>query len=89
MVRIYSWRMLLGREGLINSALMEIDLRTAVTRLLFSEFAVIIVLATSYLTYTVILIYAAMKAIDSNLFEAALDPARAGGRPRRVGCCCR
>ena len=41
--------------------------------LLFSEFAVIIVLATSYLTYTVIPIYAAMKAIDSNLFEAALD----------------
>ncbi len=33
----------------------------------------IIVLSTSYLTYTVIPIYAAMKAIDSNLFEAALD----------------
>jgi ABC-type spermidine/putrescine transport system permease subunit I len=74
MVRIYSWRMLLGREGLINSALMEIGIvNQPVDALLFSEFAVIIVLATSYLTYTVIPIYAAMKAIDSNLFEAALD----------------
>jgi ABC-type spermidine/putrescine transport system permease subunit I len=74
MVRIYSWRMLLGREGLINSALMEIGIvNHPVDALLFSEFAVIIVLATSYLTYTVIPIYAAMKAIDSNLFEAALD----------------
>jgi spermidine/putrescine transport system permease protein len=74
MVRIYSWRMLLGREGLINSALIEIGIvNKPVDALLFSEFAVIIVLATSYLTYTVIPIYAAMKAIDRNLFEAARD----------------
>ena len=85
MVRIYSWRMLLGREGLINSALMEIGIvNQPVDALLFSEFAVIIVLATSYLTYTVIPIYAAMKAIDSNLFEAAPTSARAGG-PRAPG----
>jgi spermidine/putrescine transport system permease protein len=74
MVRIYSWRMLLGREGLINSALTEVGVvDQPVDALLFSEFAVIIVLATSYLTYTVIPIYAAMKAIDHNLFEAARD----------------
>ena len=74
MVRIYAWRMLLGREGLINSALMEIGLIDApIDALLFSKFAVIVVLSTSYLTYTVIPIYAAMKAIDRNLFEAARD----------------
>ena len=33
----------------------------------------IVVLSTSYLTYTVIPIYAAMKAVDRNLFEAARD----------------
>jgi spermidine/putrescine transport system permease protein len=74
MVRIYAWRMLLGREGLINSALMEIGLiDVPIDALLFSKFAVIVVLSTSYLTYTVIPIYAAMKAIDRNMFEAALD----------------
>ncbi len=74
MVRIYAWRMLLGREGLINSALMEIGLIDApIDALLFSKFAVIVVLSTSYLTYTVIPIYAAMKAIDRNMFEAARD----------------
>jgi spermidine/putrescine transport system permease protein len=74
MVRIYAWRMLLGREGLINSGLMEIGLIDApIDALLFSKFAVILVLSTSYLTYTVIPIYAAMKAIDRSLFEAALD----------------
>jgi spermidine/putrescine transport system permease protein len=74
MVRIYAWRMLLGREGLINSGLMEIGLIDApIDALLFSKFSVIVVLSTSYLTYTVIPIYASMKAIDRSLFEAALD----------------
>lgn len=74
MVRIYAWRMLLGREGLINEGLQRIGLIDApIDALLFSKFAVIVVLSTSYLTYTVIPIYAAMKAIDRNLFEAALD----------------
>ena len=74
MVRIYAWRMLLGREGLINSFLIDIGLiDQPIDALLFSKFAVIVVLSTSYLTYTVIPIYAAMKAIDKNMFEAARD----------------
>jgi spermidine/putrescine transport system permease protein len=74
MVRIYAWRMLLGREGLINEALQRIGITNQpIDALLFSKFAVIVVLSTSYLTYTVIPIYGAMKAIDKNLFEAALD----------------
>jgi len=74
MVRIYAWRMLLGREGLINEGLMRIGIiDQPIDALLFSKFAVIVVLSTSYLTYTVIPIYGAMKAIDKNLFEAARD----------------
>ncbi|MFI5122789.1 MAG: ABC transporter permease, partial [Vicinamibacteria bacterium] len=74
MVRIYAWRMLLGREGLINEGLERIGLiNQPIDALLFSKFAVIVVLSTSYLTYTVIPIYGAMKAVDRNLFEAALD----------------
>ena len=41
--------------------------------LLFNNFAVIVVLSTSWITYTVIPIYASMKAIDTNLFQAAAD----------------
>lgn len=74
MVRIYAWRMLLGREGLINDALMSIGLiDVPIDALLFNKFSVIVVLSTSYLTYTVIPIYASMKAVDSGLFEAARD----------------
>ncbi len=71
-VRIYAWRQLLGREGLINDALQWLHITNApVDWLLFSKFAVIVVLSTSWLTYTVIPIYAAMKAIDGQLFEVA------------------
>lgn len=74
MVRIYAWRMLLGREGLINEGLMRIGITDQpIDALLFSQFAVTLVLATSYITYTVIPIYGAMKAIDANVFEAARD----------------
>ena len=74
MVRIYAWRMLLGREGLINEGLVRIGIiDQPIDALLFSQFAVTLVLSTSYITYTVIPIYGAMKAIDSNVFEAARD----------------
>ena len=74
MVRIYSWRMLLGREGIINEGLMQLGITNhPIDALLFSQFAVTVVLSTSYLTYTIIPIYAAMKAIDTNMFEAARD----------------
>jgi len=74
MVRIYAWRMLLGKEGIINSGLEWLGIIDhPIEALLFSKFAVIVVLSTSYVTYTVIPIYASMKAIDRGIFEAALD----------------
>lgn len=73
-VKIYAWRMLLGREGLINSALLRLHLISQpISWMLFGRFAVIVTLATSWITYTTIPIYAAMKAIDPSLFQAAED----------------
>lgn len=73
-IRIYAWRMLLGRNGIINGALEGLGLiDEPIDALLFNEWAVVVVLATSWMTYTVIPLYAAMKAIDSKLFQAAAD----------------
>jgi spermidine/putrescine transport system permease protein len=73
-VRIYAWRMLLGREGLINDALMWLGLiNKPLDWLLFTKFSVVLVLSTSWLNYTAIPIYASMKAISPSLFEAATD----------------
>jgi len=73
-VRIYAWRMLLGREGLINDLLGWVGVIDApLDWLLFTKFSVILVLSTSWVNYCAIPIYASMKAIDPGLFEAATD----------------
>jgi spermidine/putrescine transport system permease protein len=73
-VRIYAWRMLLGRNGIINGALEAVGIiDQPIDALLFNKFAVIVVLSTGWITYTIIPLYAAMKAIDPRLFQAAQD----------------
>lgn len=68
-VRVYAWQVVLGRNGLINWLLPG----PPVDWLLYSPFAVVIALVTSYITYATIPIYAAMKAIDPVTLEAATD----------------
>jgi ABC-type spermidine/putrescine transport system permease subunit I len=66
--------MLLGRNGILNGALEAVGLiDQPIDALLFNKLAVIVVLSTGWITYTVIPIYASMKAIDSRLFQAAQD----------------
>lgn len=68
-VRVYAWQVILGRNGLINWILPG----PPIEWLLYSPFAVVIALVTSYITYTTIPIYAAMKAIEPVTLEAATD----------------
>ncbi|MFL5738257.1 MAG: ABC transporter permease [Actinomycetota bacterium] len=68
-VKVYAWQVILGKDGLVNWLIPG----PPVNWLLFSRFAVIVTLAASYITYTTIPIYAAMKAIDKRMFEAAVD----------------
>jgi spermidine/putrescine transport system permease protein len=73
-VRVYAWRMLLGRNGIINGALESLGIIDhPIDALLFNQYAVIVVLSTGWITYTVIPLYASMKAIDGRLFQAAAD----------------
>ncbi len=68
-VKIYAWQVILGRNGILNFLIPG----PPVEWLLYSSFAVILTLATTYITYTTIPIYAAMKAIDAVVFESAVD----------------
>ena len=73
-VRIYAWRMLLGRNGILNGALESLGIiDQPIDALLFNKAAVIVVLSTGWITYTIIPLYASMKAIDPRLFQAAQD----------------
>jgi spermidine/putrescine transport system permease protein len=73
-VKTYAWQAILGRNGVVNKLLQSVHvIDHPITWLFFSRFAVIVVLAAGYLTYTTIPIYAAMKAINPSVFEAAVD----------------
>ncbi|MEP6759396.1 MAG: ABC transporter permease [Actinomycetota bacterium] len=68
-VKIYAWQVILGRNGIVNWMIPG----PPKSFLLFSSFAVIVTLSATYITYTTIPIYAAMKAIDASMFESAID----------------
>lgn len=73
-VRTLSWRSLLGRDGLINQALMTIGLIQApLDWLLFSEFAVILGLVTASLPFVIFPVWLSLRTIDDSLLEASAD----------------
>ena len=74
LIRIYAWRTMLGREGVVNSVLQAIGVIDGpIDSLLFTRLSVVIVLSTTYIPYTTIPIYAALKAVEPDLLEAAND----------------
>ena len=78
-VKIYAWQTILGRHGIVNFFIPG----PPVEWLLYSRFAVITTLITTYITYTTIPIYAAMKAIEPAVFEAAVDLGAGGWQQTR------
>lgn len=68
-VKVYAWQVILGREGIINWLIPG----PPVAWLLYGRFAVVATLSATYITYTTIPIYAAMKAIDATMLESATD----------------
>jgi spermidine/putrescine transport system permease protein len=73
LIRTYAWRIILGREGLLNTALMNIGVINQPLELLQTEFAVILGLVYGFLPFMVLPIYASLSRFDYRLMEAAND----------------
>jgi spermidine/putrescine transport system permease protein len=74
LVRIFAWRLILGREGVLNSFLIwtgAID--RPIDALLFSPTATTLVLVYDYLPFMVLGLWLAFETLDGHLFEAAAD----------------
>ena len=72
LVRIFAWKIALGRSGIINSALMNLGLIDEPLKfLLYSKTAVVIVMLHEWLPYVVIPIYLALKGVGPEIIEAA------------------
>ncbi len=74
LVRIFAWRTILGREGLINSALTSLGVVDEPLRfLVYSRFAVCVVLIGILLPFAILPIYAAMQNVPRDLLESSRD----------------
>lgn len=73
-IRMISWIPFLGREGLINQALMGLRLSDRpVEAFLFSDFSVILAMVHLYALFMVAPIFNSMMKIDRSLITAAED----------------
>lgn len=81
LMKIYAWKTMLGGNGAINSALMELGLiDQPIEALLYSPFAVIISLTHFLLPFTILPIAAAMRGISDAEMESARDLGASGWR---------
>jgi putative spermidine/putrescine transport system permease protein len=73
-IRMISWIPFLGRNGLLNSTLMELGVISAPLEfLLFSDFAVVLAMVHLYTLFMVTPIFNTLMRIDRSLVEAAQD----------------
>jgi spermidine/putrescine transport system permease protein len=74
LLRVFAWKVVLGYEGVINSALLSLGLIDAPLEfLLYSQSAVIITLAHAWAAFAILPIYVSLEKIDRSLLEAATD----------------
>ncbi len=78
-IRMIAWVPLLGRNGLVNTALHAMGItQQPVEWLLFSEFSVVLALVHLFTFFMVIPIFNSMIRIDKSLIEAAYDAGATG-----------
>ncbi|MBV8400005.1 MAG: ABC transporter permease [Acetobacteraceae bacterium] len=73
-IRMISWRPVLGKEGLINSGLLKVGIISRpLDWLLFSDFSVVVAYVHLFTLFMIVPIFNSMARIDKSLLEAAID----------------
>jgi spermidine/putrescine transport system permease protein len=74
LLRIFSWKIILGYNGLINSGLLQLGLITKPLEfLLYNPAAVTITLTHAWAAFAILPIYISLEKIDRTLLEASFD----------------
>jgi len=74
LVRIYAWRTVLGPQGVINEALLQLGITDSPVELfLYSRTAIVIALVHILLPYVVLVLFAGFRLMPASLLEAAQD----------------
>ncbi len=76
LLRIFAWKIILGDQGIINTAVFETGLRDVenpLSFLIYSQFTVILVLLYAWVPFIVLPIFIALENMDRRLLEASTD----------------
>src|SRR6184192_2674568 len=76
LLRVLAWKVILGNQGVVNSFLFWTGLRSAdhpISQLLYSRFAVMLVLGYVWLPFVALPIFVSLESLDRRLLEAASD----------------
>ena len=73
LVAFYSWMIVLGKEGLLNSALLRLGFISQPIGFLYSPGAILLGLVYFYLPFMVLPLYSSLEKIPRTLVEAAYD----------------
>jgi putative spermidine/putrescine transport system permease protein len=70
-VRTFAWIVILGRQGIINTVLLDLGLIDSPLRLLYTEGGVVLALAQVQMPLMVLPLITALSRIDPNLADAS------------------
>ena len=74
LLRVFAWRIILARDGVINGTLQGTGIIDApIAWLLFSDFAIILTLAHAWAAFAILPIYVSLEKVDRTLLEAGAD----------------
>ena len=74
LLRVMSWKVILGYNGVLNSGLLGLGvIDTPLTSLLYNSNAVVITLTHAWAAFAILPIYVSLEKVDRTLIEAAAD----------------
>jgi spermidine/putrescine transport system permease protein len=73
LVRTYAWVALLADDGLVNSAIVDLGLRSEGIQMINTPYAVIGGLLYGYLIFMILPVYGALERLDRSVIEAGKD----------------
>jgi spermidine/putrescine transport system permease protein len=73
LVQAYAWFFVLERNGLLNRFLLSLGIIREPLQILYSPFAVILVMFYCYLPFMILPLYGVLEKFDLRLIEASLD----------------
>lgn len=73
LLRVYAWMGLMNNYGVINNLLLWLGVVDQPVQLMYTDFAIFVGLAYSYLPFMVLPLYASLERMDLDLVDAAQD----------------